>query len=121
MALARNQIEAVLDRLPKQAADKLACIKELAPHMYLGTGDGIRSKLCSHASYVGQCTPCQLLQTHATKQYAARAKSKAVSTMLVTNALMKKDRPALEANAFATIAHQTLTGQQRAAVHVVQR
>ena len=53
----------------------------------------------------------------------ARAKSKAASTMLVTNALMKKDRPVLEANALATTAHQTLTGQelrQRAAVHVVQ-
>ena len=51
----------VFQRLFIEADDKLAYVTDLSPHVYYGSGDGIRSSFCSHTSALGQCFPCGLL------------------------------------------------------------
>ena len=102
----------IFQRLYDQASDKLTCIKELAPHMYLGTGEGIRSGFCSHQSNVGQCVPCQLLIKHANKIYASRAHTKAEATIEITHAILKKDNVALAKHSLSKAPLQNLTAQE---------
>ncbi|DBA89350.1 TPA: hypothetical protein ACH3X1_004144 [Trebouxia sp. C0004] len=114
----------ILQSLLAEASDKLAFIKQVSPHVYYGSGDGIRSSFCSHASSMGQCVPCQVLERHAATMYASRAHKKAESTMLTTRALIEQDASSLQVMASSSIPHQTLTGQemrQRAAIQSSQR
>ena len=114
----------LLQRLLAEAPDKLTFVKHVSPHIYYGTGDGIRPSFCSHTSTTGQCYPCSLLEQHDAIMYKARASTKAESTMLATHAMIEQDVNALHTLASSSTPHQTLTGQemrQRAAIQSHQR
>lgn len=112
----------VFHRLFLEAGNKLACITQLAPQVYHGTGVGIRSGFCTHESSLGQCFPCEALERHI-KLYKQRAVDKTTSFMAATQAARSDDAQTLTAIYPPKASLLNLTGvewRQRAAVHGTQ-
>ena len=106
------------------AASKLQLVQQVAPDVYYGSGDGIRSSFCDHVANEGQYYPCSLLEKHATKLYSTRAKDKAVHTYAITHGIIERDTSKLQWLVPSKTPVHTLTGlelRQRAFIHSSQK
>ena len=104
------------------ASDKSACVQKLAPCIYEGTGQGIRSGFCSNSSSAGQCIPCHLLEQHAKTIYLSRAKTKTDSTLQTARSIMNPQaRLPLPSDKVPLTTLTSLELRQRAAILSAQR
>lgn len=115
----------VFNALFSATEDKVACIKDVSPQIYLGTREGIRSGFCAPQATqdTGQCIPCEVLEQHS-KLYSLRAKSKTASDMLATHALRIGDSSSLATIYPPKAPLQNLTGmewRQRAALYTTNQ
>ena len=99
-------------KLLQAASDQLTFVSNVAPPIYIGTGDGIRSCFCSHSSVGGQCYACSLLQRNASTLYLSRANEKATKSIKVTNAIATRNADSLSSLFPAKTPLGTLTGQE---------
>lgn len=88
----------------------LDLLKHTNPHMYNGTGNGIRSSFCTHTSSTGQCSPCRVLQELGSKVYSSRAQSKSRANLSASKAIAGKDYAEARKHCPVSARRDTLTG-----------